>query len=31
MYETKITPLRFFHVQNIKPVGWVQINKKNIV
>jgi DNA polymerase elongation subunit (family B) len=29
MYETKITPLlRFFHVQNIKPVGWVQINKR---
>lgn len=29
MYETKITPLlRFFHVQNIKPVGWIEIDKK---
>lgn len=29
MYETKITPLlRFFHIQNIKPVGWIQIDKK---
>ena len=29
MYETKITPLlRFFHIQNIKPCGWIKIGKK---
>lgn len=29
MYETKITPLlRFFHIQNIKPVSWIQIEKQ---
>lgn len=28
LYETKITPLlRFFHIQNIKPVGWIMIEK----
>lgn len=29
IYETNITPLlRFFHIKNIKPVGWIKINKK---
>ena len=33
LYETKVSPLlRFFHVQNIDPSGWIEIKKfsKNI-